>query len=160
MKLELKITQAIDQEVAKYPVGRSQSAIMAALMLAQESNQGYLTEELIGAVADYLKVSRIVAKEVSSFYSMYEHQPVGRYKLELCTNISCQFKNCEKITQHLKKKLGISFGETTPDGRFTLKQVECLGACIEAPVMQIGPEYYGNLTPALTDEILNNLDKI
>jgi NADH-quinone oxidoreductase subunit E len=159
MKLELKITQAIDQEIAKYPEGRSQSAIMAALMLAQESNQGYLTEELIGAVADYLKIPRIQAKEVSSFYSMYEHKPVGRYKLELCTNVSCQFKNCEKITQHLKAKLGISFGETTPDGRFTLKQVECLGACVEAPVMQIGPKYYGNLTPELMDEILNNLDK-
>ena len=158
MKLELKITQAIDKEIAKYPEGRAQSAVMAALMIAQEANHGYLTEELISDVAEYLKIPRIVAKEVSSFYTMYEHQPVGKYKLELCTNVSCQFKNCEKITQHLKQKLGISFGETTPDGRFTLKQVECLGACVEAPVMQIGPKYYGNLTPNGIDKILDELN--
>jgi NADH-quinone oxidoreductase subunit E len=158
MKLELKTTQAIDKEIAKYPEGRAQSAVMAALMIAQEANHGYLTEELISDVAEYLKIPRIVAKEVSSFYTMYEHQPVGKYKLELCTNVSCQFKNCEKITQHLKQKIGISFGETTPDGRFTLKQVECLGACVEAPVMQIGPKYYGNLTPNGIDKILDELN--
>ena len=158
MKLELKTTQAIDKEIAKYPEGRAQSAVMAALMIAQEANHGYLTEELISDVAEYLKIPRIVAKEVSSFYKMYEHQPVGKYKLELCTNVSCQFKNCEKITQHLKQKIGISFGETTPDGRFTLKQVECLGACVEAPVMQIGPKYYGNLTPNGIDKILDELN--
>jgi NADH-quinone oxidoreductase subunit E len=157
MTLELKITQAIDKEIAKYPEGRAQSAVMAALMIVQETNSGYLTEDLIAAVADYLKMPRIAVKEVSSFYSMYEHKPVGRYKLELCTNVSCQFKNCEKITQHLKQKLGISFGETTPDGRFTLKEVECLGACVEAPVMQIGPKYYGNLTPVVMDKILDEL---
>jgi NADH-quinone oxidoreductase subunit E len=157
MQLELPIRQAIDAEISKYPEGRGQSAVMAALMLVQEANQGYLTEALIGAVADYLHIPRIAAKEVSTFYSMYEHEPVGRYKLELCTNISCQFKDCEKISAHLKKKWGISFGETTPDGRFTLKQVECLGACIEAPVMQIGKKYHGNLTPEGLDKIMDEL---
>ena len=157
MELELSVRQSIDREVAKYPEGRAQSAIMASLMIAQEANGGYLTESLVGTVADYLKISRIAAKEVSTFYSMYEHQPVGRYKLELCTNVPCQFKNCDKVTEHLKKKLGISFGETTKDGRFTLKAVECLGACIEAPVMQVGKKYYGNLTPNVVDKILDEL---
>jgi NADH-quinone oxidoreductase subunit E len=157
MELDENLKKSIDQEVAKYPEGKAQSAVMAALMLAQEWNHGYLTEELIGVVADYLGISRISAKEVSTFYSMYEHEPVGRYKLEFCTNISCKLRGCDKVAEHLKKKLGINFGETTPDGRFTLKQVECLGACIEAPVMQVGKKYYGHLTPDSIDQCLDEM---
>ncbi len=157
MELTEKLKQAIDREVAKYPKNRAQSALMAALMHAQEAHAGYLTEGLIAAVADYLKVSHVAAMEVSTFYSMYEHKPVGRYKLELCTNVSCQFKDCDAVAQHLQEKLGIRFGETTPEGRFTLKQVECLGACIEAPVMQVGARYYGHLNPESVDKILDEL---
>lgn len=148
----------IDQWVEKYPPERRQSAVLPALTLAQASNQGYLSRELIDAVADYLNMSRVVAYEVATFYSMYELAPVGRHKIAVCTNISCMLKGCDKIVQHLKQRLQIDWGQTTADGQFTLKEVECLGACVNAPVMHIGERYYENLTPQKTDEILDELN--
>jgi len=148
----------IDQWIAKYPADSKRSAVMAALRIVQDQNGGWLTSDLIDAVADYLEMPSIAVYEVATFYSMYEMEPVGRHKICLCTNVSCMLCGSDDILAYLKKKLGIGFGETTPDGRFTLKEVECLGACGGAPMMQIHNKYYENLTPARIDEILAVLE--
>lgn len=148
----------IDKWIAKYPAENKRSAVMAALRIVQDQNDGWLNGDLIDAVADYLEMPSIAVDEVASFYSMYELQPVGRHKICLCTNVSCMLCGSDSILEYLQKKLGIGFGETTPDGRFTLKEVECLGACGGAPMMQIHNKYYENLTPERIDEILAVLE--
>ncbi|MDH5776746.1 MAG: NADH-quinone oxidoreductase subunit NuoE [Gammaproteobacteria bacterium] len=148
----------IDQWIAKYPVEQKQSASMAALRIVQDQNGGYLTTELMDAVAEYLDMPAIAVYEVASFYSMYELKPVGRHKICVCTNISCMLCDSDEIVAHLEKSLGIKLGETTPDGRITLKEVECLGACVDAPVAQIGDTYHEKLTPAKIDKILSSLN--
>jgi NADH-quinone oxidoreductase subunit E len=148
----------IDTWVAKYPPEWKRSAVMAALRLAQDQNGGWLTTELMDAVAAYLEMPPIAVYEVASFYSMYELKPVGRHKICVCTNVSCLVCGSDRIVDHLQKKLGIGFGQTTPDGKFTLKEVECLGACVGAPMLQIGTSYHENLTPARIDEILDALE--
>lgn len=147
----------IDQWIAKYPPERKQSAVMAALRIAQEQNGGWLTPELMDAIAEYLEMPAIAVYEVASFYSMYELAPVGTHKISVCTNISCMLCGSEQVVDHLQKRLGIRLGETTGDGRFTLKEVECLGACVNAPVMQIARDYHERLTPQLIDTILDGL---
>jgi len=153
-----EIRAEIDQWVAKYPEGWKQSACMAALRIVQDANGGHLTTELMDQVADYLDMPPIAVYEVATFYSMYEHKPVGRHKICLCTNISCMINGSDGIYEHLRSRLGIGFGEVTEDGRFSLKEVECLGACGGAPMMQIGNTYYENLTPELVDQILDGLE--
>jgi len=148
----------IDKWVAKYPAESKRSAVMAALRIVQDENGGWLTSDLIDAVADYLEMPSIAVFEVATFYSMYELEPVGRHKICLCTNVSCMLCGSDDILTYLQKKLGIGFGETTADGRFTLKEVECLGACGGAPMMQIHNKYYENLTPERIDEILAVLE--
>ena len=148
----------IDRWVAKYPPEQKQSAVMAALRIAQEQNGGWLTNELIEAVATYLDMEPIAAYEVASFYSMYELKPVGRHKICVCTNISCMLCGSDGVVSHLENRLGIKLGETSGDGRFTLKEVECLGACVNAPMFQIDKQYYENLTPEKIDAILDALD--
>ncbi len=148
----------IDRWIAKYPAEQKQSAVMAALRIVQEQNEGHLTTELMDAVAQYLQMDPIAVYEVATFYSMYEMKPVGRHKICVCTNISCMLCGSEEIVEHLKKKLGIGFGEVTPDGRFSLKEVECLGACVGAPMFQIGEHYYEHLTTEKVDRILNEID--
>ncbi|WP_218813475.1 NADH-quinone oxidoreductase subunit NuoE [Rickettsiella endosymbiont of Dermanyssus gallinae] len=148
----------IDTWTKKFPPERRQSAVLPVLTLAQDANQGYLSRELIDAVADYLNMSRVTAYEVATFYSMYELKPVGRHKIGVCTNVSCMLRGCDKIVKHLKDRLQINFGETTADGKFTLKEVECLGACANAPVVHIGQRYYEDLTPKKIDEILDSCD--
>jgi NADH-quinone oxidoreductase subunit E len=148
----------IDQWIAKYPPDQKQSAVMAGLRIVQEANGGWLTTELMDAVAEYLGMPPIAVYEVASFYSMYEHKPVGRHKICVCTNISCLLRGSDDVVKHLEEKLGIKMGQTTADGKFTLKVVECLGACVGAPMFQIGREYYENLTPAKIDAILDKLD--
>ena len=135
----------IDQWIAKYPATERQSAVMAALMIVQEQH-GYLTEALMNAVADYLGMSPIAVYEVASFYSMYEHKPCGRNVVNVCTNISCKLRDADAIVRQLEDTLAIRLGETTPDGRFTLRAVECLGACVNAPMMQVNKNYHENLT--------------
>jgi len=147
----------IDQWVAKYPVEQKQSAVMAALRIVQDQNGGWLTTELMDAVADYLDMDKIHVYEVATFYSMYEHKPVGKHKICVCTNISCMVCGSGKIVEHLEDKLAIKMGETTDDKRFTLKEVECLGACSGAPMMQIGEHYYENLDSEKIDNILDKL---
>ncbi len=148
----------IDKWVAKYPADQKQSAVMAALRIVQDANDGWLSKEMIEAVADYLDMEPIAVEEVATFYTMYEHKPVGRYKICICTNISCMLCDSDMVVKHLQNKLAIKFGEVTPDGKFSLKEVECLGACVNAPMMQIGNTYYENLTPQRLDEILTSLD--
>lgn len=148
----------IDQWVAKYPADRKSSAVMAALRIAQEQNGGWLTNELMDAVATYLEMPSIAVYEVATFYSMYELKPVGRHKICICTNISCMLCGSDRIVEHLENKLGIKMGETTADGKFTLKEVECQGACIGAPMFELNKEFYEYLTPEKVDEILAGLE--
>lgn len=150
------IRAEIDTWVAKYPPERKSSAVMAALRIVQEQH-GWLTPELMDAVAAYLEMPRISVYEVATFYSMYDRDAVGRHKICVCTNICCMLNGAERIVEHLEQKLGIRVGETTADGKITLKEVECLGACVNAPMMQIGREYHEHLTPEKIDEILEKL---
>lgn len=126
--------EKIDKAVAKYPPEEKQSAVMAALTIAQDE-KGWLSNETMDAVAHYLEMPPVAVYEVASFYTMYDLKPVGRHKLTICTNLPCALSGANQAAEHLKQKLGISFGETTTDGRFTLKEGECLGACGEAPVL-------------------------
>lgn len=143
----------IDKWIAKYPEDERQSAVMSALMVVQEEH-GFLTEAMMDAVALYLHMPAIAVYEVASFYSMYEHKPTGRHLINVCTNISCLLKKSSEVVEHLEKKLSIKLGETTTDGRFTLRSVECLGACVNAPMMQIDKDYHENLTPDKIDTVL------
>ena len=126
----------IDCEIAKYPSEQKQSAVMAALAIAQEQ-QGWLSPEGIEAVANYLSMAPMAAYEVASFYNMYDLKPVGKYKLTVCTNLPCMLSGGVDAGEYLKQKLGIGFNETTADGKFTLKEGECMGACGDAPVMLV-----------------------
>lgn len=149
----------IDMWLSKYPEDRKQSAVLAALREAQHQNDGYLTTELMDAVADYLDMSKIAVYEVASFYSMFETEPVGRHSISVCTNISCLLMGSDEIVEHVEKKLGIKTGESTPDGKFYIKcEEECLAACCGGPMMMIDHKYYENLTPEKVDEILDGLD--
>jgi NADH-quinone oxidoreductase subunit E len=126
----------IDREVAKYPTGHKQSAVIAALAIAQDQI-GWLPPEAIAEVAAYLEMPPIAVFEVASFYNMYNLQPPGRCKLTICTNLPCALSGANQAAEHLKRRLGIGFGETTADGQFTLKEGECLGACGDAPVLLV-----------------------
>jgi NADH-quinone oxidoreductase subunit E len=146
----------VKREVAKYPPERKSSAVMAALRIAQEEH-GWLSVPLMDYVAELLGMRPIQVYEVASFYSMYDLKPVGRHKICICTNISCMLCGSDVIVKHLEKRLGIKLGETTPDGKVTIKEVECLAACGGAPMFQIGKTYYENLTPEKVDRILEGL---
>lgn len=124
----------IDKAIAKYPADQKQSAVMAALTIAQDE-KGWLSPETMDFVAQYLEMPPIAVYEVASFYTMYDLKPVGRCKLAICTNLPCALQGANIAAAHLKKKLGIGFGETTADGAFTLKEAECMGACGDAPVL-------------------------
>jgi NADH-quinone oxidoreductase subunit E len=126
----------IDKEIAKYPAGQKQSAAMAALVIAQDE-KGWLATETIEFVAGHLGMAPIALYEVASFYNMYDLSPVGKYKLTVCTNLPCALSGGVHAADYLKHKLGIDFNETTPDGKFTLKEGECMGACGDAPVMLV-----------------------
>ena len=143
----------IDHWISKYPSDQKQSAVMSALMTVQEQ-QGYLSPESMDAVAEYLNMHAIAVYEVASFYSMYALKPKGRHSVDVCTNVSCLLRDSASVVNHLEKKLGIKLGETTGDGRFTLKAVECLGACVNAPMMQIDKDYHELLTPERIDAAL------
>ena len=125
-----------DREVAKYPPEHKQSAVMALLAIVQQE-QGFVSQASEQDIADYLGMAPIAVHEVTTFYNMYNQRPVGKYKLNVCTNLPCQLRDGQKALHHLEKKLGISMGETTPDGLFTLQQSECLGACADSPVMLV-----------------------
>lgn len=126
----------LDRAVAKYPADQRQSAVMACLAIVQQE-QGYVSEESEREIAAYLDMPVIAVHEVTTFYNMYNQQAVGRYKLNVCTNLPCQLRDGGRALKHLEHRLGVSMGETTPDGLFTLQQSECLGACADSPVMLV-----------------------
>lgn len=125
-----------DREVAKYPTDQRQSAVMACLTIVQEE-QGFVSAESESLVADFLGMAPIAVHEVTTFYNMYNQRPVGKYKLNVCTNLPCQLRDGATALHYLEQKLGITMGETTPDGLFTLQQSECLGACADSPVVLV-----------------------
>ncbi len=158
-ELSAHVREEIDRWVARFPPGRQRSAVIGALHAVQHENEGFLTEPLMEAVARYLGLPAIQVFEVASFYSMFETKPVGRHSISVCTNISCWLCGGEQILAHLEKRLGIAAGESTPDGRFYLKQEEeCLAACTGAPMMMVDHKFHENLTLARVDEILDSLE--
>lgn len=145
----------IDEIVKRYPVKRS--AIMPVLRLIQEQH-GRISDEGLRYVAEVLEVPAIWVYELVTFYTMFNEKPVGKYHIKVCSSIPCSLLRSEHIISYLEEKLGIGLDETTPDGKFTLTEVECLGSCGTAPVMQINEDYYENLTEEKIDNILENLD--
>ena len=157
--LSAHVREEIDRWVAKFPQGRQRSAVIAALHAVQHENHGYLTPELMNAVAEYLDLPAIRVYEVAAFYSMFETKPVGRHSISVCTNISCMLRGADEIVAHVERKLGIKTGESTPDGKFYLKQEEeCLAACCGAPMMMVDHRYFENLTPTKVDEVLDGIE--
>ena len=154
------VREEIDRWVAKFPDGRQRSALLSALQVAQHENEGYLTREIMDAVAEYLNLQPIQVYEVATFYSMFETKPVGRHSISVCTNISCMLRGADEIVRHLEKRLGVQLGENTVDGKFYLKvEEECLAACCGAPMMVVDHQYYENLTPQKVDEVIGKLEK-
>ena len=140
----------------KYPEGRGKSAIIRALHIAQEENHGWLSASAMDHVAEVLGITPTEVYEVASFYSMYNLEPVGKYVLEFCQTGPCAIEGAESIIEYTKQKLGIGKNQTTPDGLFTIKQVECLGACGYAPMMQVGEFYHEHLDEAKIDSFIEN----
>lgn len=148
----------IDEWIARFPAGRQRSAVLSALRFAQEQNHGYLTPELMDAVAEYLQLPPIQVYEVASFYSMFETHPCGRHHVSVCTNIACMLNGSDEVVAYIEKKLGIRTGESTPDGRIFLKrEEECLAACTGAPMMMVDHHFHEHLTPESIDGVLDNL---
>jgi NADH-quinone oxidoreductase subunit E len=147
------------REVAKYPADQKQSAVMACLAIVQQE-QGHVWAEAENAIAAYLGMAPIAVHEVTTFYNMYNQQPVGRYKLNVCTNLPCQLRDGERALQHLCQKLGVEPYGTTADGAFTVQPSECLGACADAPVMLVNDrQMLSFMSPERLDELVETLRK-
>ncbi len=145
----------IAQIIKRYPEGRQKSALLPVLHIAQAENQGWLSPGMMDYVASLLQIEPIEVYEVASFYSMYNLKPVGKCVIEVCQTGPCWLKGAENIVAHFESRLGIKPGETTADGKFTLKTVECLAACGTAPVIQVGTEYHESLTTEKVDQLLD-----
>ena len=155
--LSAEAIEKIDYELTKYPAEQRQAAVMSALRIVQ-TECGWLSKESISEVAQYLRMPEIAAMEVATFYNMYDLEPVGQYKIAICTNISCMLRDSDVIVNHLKSKLGVGFNEVTPDGKFCLKEGECMGACGGAPLLIVNNHtMYEFLTPAKVDALLDEL---
>ena len=155
--LSAEAIKKIDYELTKYPADQRQAAVMSALRIVQ-TERGWLSKESITEVAQYLGMPEIAAMEVATFYNMYDLEPVGKYKIAICTNISCMLRDSDVIVNHLKTKLGIGFNEVTPDGKFCLKEGECMGACGGAPLLIVNNHtMHEFLTPAKVDALLEEL---
>ena len=161
-KLEIKMLskqaiEKIEYELTKYPADKRQAAVMSALRIVQ-TERGWLSKESISEVAQYLRIPDIAALEVASFYNMYDLEPVGRHKITICTNISCMLRDSDVIVDHLQTKLKVGFNEVTADGRFCLKEGECMGACGGAPLMIVNNHtMHEFLTVEKVDAILDGL---
>ncbi|MCD8524804.1 MAG: NADH-quinone oxidoreductase subunit NuoE [Gammaproteobacteria bacterium] len=155
--LSTEICTEIDRWLEKYPPNQKQSAVISALHTVQNYH-GWISRELLDAVAEYLEMPNIAVYEVASFYSMFDLKEVGRYKINICTNISCLLSGAEEMVEYIEKRLGIRVGQTTADGKFTLRSVECLAACVSAPVCEINRDYHERLTPDKIDAILKELE--
>lgn len=156
--LSTEIQHAIDLEVTKYPQGRQGSAVIFALRTVQEANGGHLTTELMDAVAQYLGLANIKVYEVATFYAMLKQEAQGKYRINVCNNISCMLRGSKEIVAHFKERLGIKVGETTHDGLFTLREIECLAHCDGAPMLQINDQHcHRHLTCEKVDELIDQL---
>jgi NADH-quinone oxidoreductase subunit E len=153
-----EVRAEIDRHVAKYPAEWKQSAVMPALTVVQEWNGGWLTRELMDDVGTYLDMPAVAVYEVATFYGMYDLEPVGRHKVCVCNSVSCMLCGSEELIEHVERKYGVHTGETTGDGKFTFKEVECLGACRHAPAVLVGKTYHENLSPAALDKLIEELD--
>ncbi len=150
--------EEIDGWIARFPEDRKRSAVLQSLYAAQHQNEGFLTTDLMDAVAEYLDLPPMYVYEVASFYSIFETKPVARNNVAICTNISCMLMGSDDIVEYVENKLGIKLGESTEDGRIYLKcEEECLAACAGGPMMQVNHVYHENLTPEKVDEILDGL---
>ena len=159
MALSQDSLHKIDRELDKFPADQRQSAVMAALRIAQ-TEQGWLSSEVMQEIADYIGMPAIAVYEVASFYTMYNLKPVGKHKLTVCTNLPCQLQGATTCAEHAKKKLGIDFGDTTADGLFTLKEGECFGACGDAPVFTVNNhDVRVKVTPERFDALVDELKK-
>lgn len=155
--LSKEAIEKIEYELTKYPADQRKAAVMSALRIVQ-MERGWLSKESITEVAEYLRIPEIAAMEVATFYNMYDLQPVGKYKITVCTNISCMLRDADVIVDHLQQKLGVGFNEVTPDGKFCLKEGECMGCCGGAPLLHINnAQMHEFLTPEKVDEILKEL---
>jgi NADH-quinone oxidoreductase subunit E len=153
------VCEEIDRWRARFPEDRQRSAVIGALHAVQHENGGFVTEELMDGVADYLGLPKISVYEVAAFYSMFQTNRVGRHNVAICTNVSCMLRGAEDIVAHVERKLGIELGQSTADGRIYLKkEEECLAACCGAPMMMVDHKYHENLTAQKVDEILDGLD--
>ncbi len=157
--LSAHVREEIEHWKARFPEDRQRSAVIGALHAVQHENGGYLTPELMDAVAEYLGLPNIQVYEVATFYSMFQTKPVGRHNVAICTNVSCMLRGADEIVEHVETRLGVKLGESTADGRIYLKrEEECLAACCGAPMMMVNHEYYENLTLDQVDDILEGLD--
>lgn len=157
--LSTESLKRIDREIAKYPLDQKQSAVMSALAIAQEE-KGWLANETMNFVAEYLGMPPIAVYEVATFYNMYNLEPVGEYKITVCTNLPCALSGSNDTAAYLKQKLGIGFNQTTPDGKFTLKEGECFGACGDAPVLLINNKRMCSfMSNEMIDKLLKELSK-
>lgn len=148
----------IDRHCAKYPAEWKQSAVMPALTLVQEANGGWLSRELMDDVAAYLEMPAIAVYEVATFYGMYDLEPTAKHKVCVCNSISCLLSGSEDLIAHVAQKYGVKPGQTTPDGRFTFKEVECLGACRHAPAVLVGKTYHEKLSAQELDKLIEGLE--
>ena len=157
--LSQQIQEQIRRELKKYPADQKQSAVMAALRFVQDE-KGWISSDDMQDVADYLGMPHMAVYEVATFYHMYNLKPMGKYTLTVCTNLSCQLMGANETLDYLKGKLGIGLNEITPDGKYGLREAECMGACVEAPLLNVNNKRMcSRLTPAKIDEILAELDK-
>ncbi len=152
------ITELLENWEKRYPVNQKRSVIIPGLHVLQDYNNGYLSEELMEKLAQYLEVPQASVYEVATFYSMYDLHEVGRHKLNVCTNLSCMLNGAKKIMTHIENRLRIKAGETTADGRITLRSVECQGACCGAPMLEMDKVFYENLSIAKVDQIIDSLE--
>jgi NADH-quinone oxidoreductase subunit E len=157
--LSAEMKRKIDREITKYPPDQKQSAVMSALALAQHEH-GWLSTDLMDAVAQYLGMPPVAVYEVASFYTMYNLKPQGRFKIVICTNLPCALAGANEAANHLKQRLGIDFNETTADGKFTLKEGECMGACGDAPVLIVNDfRMCSWMSNAKLDELVGELSE-
>ena len=155
--LSQEVRQKIDRELGKSPPDQRQSAVMSALAFAQDEH-GWLSTDIMDAVAGYLGMPPVAVYEVATFYTMYNVKPQGRFKISICTNLPCALSGANAAADHLKQKLGVGFGETTPDGKFTLKEGECMGACGDAPVLIVNDRRMCSfMSDARLDELVGEL---
>ena len=158
VKFSAETLELVNKIISRYPLGKQKSALLPVLHLAQSEFEGWLSVPVMDYVASLLQIKPIEVYEVASFYSMYNLKPVGKCLLEICQTGPCMVRGADDIVDHLQKKLGIKIGETTPNGMFTLKTVECLGSCGTAPMLQCGAEYYEDLNEEKVDDLLKKLE--